>query len=344
MATGQGTVDDGTETTPHDGAFPAGSRWLPPIRIAGGAPFEGDASQGYGIDRIRVDGARDGVAAEIRTLALRHILVKRVAGVSPFLEFEIAGRVRVWRLDSGCGEANDGRHVFPLREGSGAVALRGTTRAVTDRGGFGWMVDIEEEALFAAAERSTGRVLPRTLPLARPLDAVGSQRFAVAVRAFEGVFSAAVPAETRHAALHETEGRLLDAVIAGPLGAALEPFAPSGSGSAPVATVRRAVDVIMAQSREPLTLAEVAAAAGVGARALQIAFRRQLGCSPLAYLRLVRLADARRLLVLGLVARVTDAAMQAGFWHLGEFAVAYRQRYGERPSAALKACPDSLCR
>lgn len=318
------------------GLYSASARWLPPIRIAGGAPFEGDASHGFGIDRIRLDGASEGTAAEIHTLVLPRLLVKRVAVKSRYFEFEVAGRVRIWRIDNGLGEADDGRQVFPIRDGAGGVAARGTTRSLTARGGAGWMVDIHEDALLAAAEQMTDRVLPRTLPLTRPLDPAGSERFAKALSALESVFSPSVHPGARARGLHETEALLLDAMITGPLRPVLEPFLPYGAGPSSATAVRHAVDLVRGRSREPLTLAEMAAAAGIGGRALQIAFRRHLGCSPLAYLRMVRLADAHRLLSGGLVATVTDAAMQVGFWHLGEFAVAYRQRYGESPSTTLR--------
>lgn len=176
-----------------------------------------------------------------------------------------------------------------------------------------------------------------------PFEGDASQGHKAARRRVGGALGG-VAAEVRLTALHETESSLLDAVIEGRSDPALDSVSLSRAGTASTAPVRRAVDMIMAQSREPLTLGDVAAAAGVGGRALQIAFRRHLGCSPLTFLRLVRLADARRLLGLGLVSRVTDAAMQAGFWHLGEFAVAYRQRYGEKPSTTLKECPYSQFR
>ena len=60
------------------------------------------------------------------------------------------------------------------------------------------------------------------------------------------------------------------------------------------ASVRRALEFIEAHAREPLTLEEIARSAGVGPRALQEAFRRHRGTTPLAHLRETRLERAHR--------------------------------------------------
>jgi transcriptional regulator GlxA family with amidase domain len=92
-----------------------------------------------------------------------------------------------------------------------------------------------------------------------------------------------------------------------------------------------------AASDEPLTVAEVARAAGVGVRALELAFRRRRGDTPRGALAAFRLERAReRLLAAPPDASVTDAALDSGFAHLGRFAGAYRARFGESPSDTLR--------
>ncbi|WP_197684047.1 AraC family transcriptional regulator [Allokutzneria albata] len=104
-------------------------------------------------------------------------------------------------------------------------------------------------------------------------------------------------------------------------------------------TVRRAVDIIEGHAAEPLTVEDLAEAVGVGVRALQGGFRRHLDTTPMAYLREVRLAKVHEELRAAdpnAVTTVTEVASRWGFWHPGRFAAAYRQRYGETPSATLQ--------
>ena len=102
--------------------------------------------------------------------------------------------------------------------------------------------------------------------------------------------------------------------------------------------VERAVDLIERHAAEALTVEDIAEAVGVGARALQEGFRRQLDTTPMSYLRDVRLDRVRAELAVrdpgG--ATVTDVAYRWGFVHLGRFSVAYRRRYGESPSETLR--------
>ncbi|SFL73240.1 helix-turn-helix transcriptional regulator [Geodermatophilus ruber] len=96
-------------------------------------------------------------------------------------------------------------------------------------------------------------------------------------------------------------------------------------------TVRRALEHIHEHYAQPLTVTDLAAAAGSSARRLQEAFGAHLGQSPMSYLRDVRLDQVRRLLADG-GSSVTEAALACGFTHLGRFSAAYRERFGELPS------------
>jgi transcriptional regulator GlxA family with amidase domain len=90
-------------------------------------------------------------------------------------------------------------------------------------------------------------------------------------------------------------------------------------------------------AEEPLTVAEIANAVGVGPRALQAAFRASHGITPRQLLAEIRLEEARaRLLAPEAEMTVTDAALASGFAHFGRFAAAYRERYGELPSETLR--------
>ncbi|MFD4736897.1 helix-turn-helix transcriptional regulator [Streptomyces virginiae] len=102
-------------------------------------------------------------------------------------------------------------------------------------------------------------------------------------------------------------------------------------------TVRRAIAFIESHPAAEIGLADTAAAAGVTPRALQYAFRRHLGTTPMAYLRRVRLAQAHDDLVAADPARetVTAIAHRWGFHHQGRFAADYRQTYGVLPRHTL---------
>lgn len=97
--------------------------------------------------------------------------------------------------------------------------------------------------------------------------------------------------------------------------------------------VARARDRIESTPQEPITVAELCDAVHVSRRTLQACFQDVLGLSPLAYLRAMRLNGARRALAAG--ASVTDAALDWGFWHLGQFSADYRRMFGELPSKTV---------
>lgn len=94
-----------------------------------------------------------------------------------------------------------------------------------------------------------------------------------------------------------------------------------------------AVDFIEANLHRPLSIMDLADAAGVSPRALQIGFQRRFGCSPMAHVRRCRLAKARQDLMSGGEREtIADIAVRWGFFHLGLFARQYRDLFGELPS------------
>ncbi|MEJ2865629.1 AraC family transcriptional regulator [Actinomycetospora flava] len=115
--------------------------------------------------------------------------------------------------------------------------------------------------------------------------------------------------------------------------------AASDPGNAEPATVRRAVEFMDAHAHEDIGLTEIADAARIGARSLQLAFRRHRDSTPLEYLRRVRLESAHRDLLAGDPTRgdrVETIAARWGFGHPGRFSVIYREHYGRSPSATLR--------
>ena len=85
----------------------------------------------------------------------------------------------------------------------------------------------------------------------------------------------------------------------------------------------------------PELLARVAC---VSVRTLHGAFQAQLGQSPMAYVRQIRLGKVRADLLRAdpQHTRVTDVALRWGFFHQSRFAQQYREQFHELPSATLQ--------
>lgn len=102
--------------------------------------------------------------------------------------------------------------------------------------------------------------------------------------------------------------------------------------------VRRADDYLHAHESQTVYLLDLCAVTGVSARTLENAFRAICDMSPMQYLKQRRLRLARRLLrsAIGTQMSVKCAALEAGFWDLGRFAIDYRRHFGESPSETLR--------
>ncbi|MGD9861949.1 MAG: AraC family transcriptional regulator [Pseudodonghicola sp.] len=106
--------------------------------------------------------------------------------------------------------------------------------------------------------------------------------------------------------------------------------------------LRLAEEYIEASLDRPLTLEEIARAAGTTARSLQMAFRQFRGTTPLNFLRDRRLERAHRALMTPRPGTtVTDVATDWGFTHLGRFSQMYRARFGCSPSETLRAASEA---
>jgi anti-anti-sigma factor len=108
------------------------------------------------------------------------------------------------------------------------------------------------------------------------------------------------------------------------------------------ATLRRAMAFIEAAPDRDLSLADIARAAHVTPRAVQLAFRRHLGTTPMAYLRRVRLAEAHdelRRTTPEDGSTITRIALRWGFASPSRFSEQYRDAYGVTPSQTLRRRP-----
>ncbi|TVS09693.1 MAG: AraC family transcriptional regulator [Planctomycetaceae bacterium] len=113
------------------------------------------------------------------------------------------------------------------------------------------------------------------------------------------------------------------------------------TGRHSVRWLRQAKSAVELASSDPdlsLSISELAQTSGVPERTLRTAFQRCFGLSPVELLRILRLHQARRLLLASCPDQttVTRIAFGLGFWDLGRFAGAYRELFGELPSATLR--------
>lgn len=99
------------------------------------------------------------------------------------------------------------------------------------------------------------------------------------------------------------------------------------------ANVRRAEEFMRANACKPLTFEAIATAAGCSIRALQLAFRRFRGMTPMAALQQSRLAAARaEILRSGGGRSLARIAAEHGFSNPSRFAQLFRRTYGAYPS------------
>lgn len=116
---------------------------------------------------------------------------------------------------------------------------------------------------------------------------------------------------------------------------ATDTVTPRGERASAV-RIRRSEEFLLANADRHVTIAELCGEVGAPERTLRADFRARFGVGPIAYLRRVRLNDARRTLLRGGAPSVTAAATACGFYHFGEFSAAYRAHFGELPSATLR--------
>ena len=100
--------------------------------------------------------------------------------------------------------------------------------------------------------------------------------------------------------------------------------------------LRRAVQFIHANMRQPIAIADIAEASGTSPRSLQLYFQAQFDLSPMRYVKQQRLLLARRLILQSQKdCTLGDMAHQAGFSHFGRFSAEYRELFGEPPSQTM---------
>lgn len=222
--------------------------------------------------------------------------------------------------------------VLPLPGGDGALTLASDTPRAFDPA---------TRAVAAELARHVHRLLtPSDTETADP--AVRARDLVVAARALLSRHHAITPdaafdvllerARSADESILTCADRVVDELGQAPADGAAHPAEP--------ANMRRALAYLEEHAAEDVDVGDVAAAAGLGTRGLQMAFRRWRHTTPLAHLRDVRLARAHDELRAADPRdgrTVADIAAHWRFTHPGRFSVAYRRRYGCSPSETLRA-------
>jgi AraC-like DNA-binding protein len=193
------------------------------------------------------------------------------------------------------------------------------------------LLQIDAAALHQTAERILGQSLlhPIVFDPALRLESPELQnwerkfRAAVAVADQKGAFG---DSQHKHQALFEEE------LIAGLLMAqpsTVHHILTQAQPHVSSPQINRARAYILENLTDPITVAQIAAAAGCSIRSLQLSFQQSFGCTPIGFLaHMLAQSLPKDTLVSGI-------AYEAGFFHLGRFSIAYREVFGCSPRETL---------
>lgn len=276
----------------------------------------GQRRQDFG--ELRVDDLRYSFHSEFDMNPLGCLLVLRVADGELGFE-DVTGRRRLFRSGDVflCAAPDEGYRAITHTRQAQAVGLD---------------LSLVEEASGAAA----GDVVRRFTREALPAREARMWRSSIdyVTRTLAGNEAATASPLVLGAAGRMVASATVAAFTAGAVHAPAE--RPGGSA----ATVRRAVAFLEANPDLDLGVGDIAQACHSSVRALQLAFRRHLDTTPMAYLRRVRLdrvhADLRAADP-ATGATITAIAARWGFADPSRFSAHYHRLYGETPRQTLRS-------
>ena len=105
--------------------------------------------------------------------------------------------------------------------------------------------------------------------------------------------------------------------------------------------VKRAVEYIMENCEQDISISDLVAVSNVSMRSLQSGFAKQFNTGPMSFLKRTRLQRAREELLSENPEEtyIMDVATKWGFYHQSNFAKIYRQHFGELPTETLHKIP-----
>ena len=110
---------------------------------------------------------------------------------------------------------------------------------------------------------------------------------------------------------------------------------PRSSSNTSAALVAQLCDYMLAHLEAGLTLTDLEVFSGLSARSLQLAFKKQMGSSPMQWLTEQKLHAIRAKLVNADAAESITSLAGVYFPNLGDFARYYQRQFGELPSQTL---------
>lgn len=234
---------------------------------------------------------------------------------------------------------------FALEPGYMAVlSPNESIRQLTDAGCKHFTIKLDRKQLEDLLRADLGERMKPLIFSPDPvrLDGVAAS-FMHFVRSIVKEIEGSAPAYTHPRAIRTTEdmlGRLLLGAV--PHNHSFDYENGKSSQAAPY-YVCRAEQFIRENYAEQLSLSDLVGAAGASSRSLLEGFRRYRDATPMGYLKRYRLERSRQMLLRGEgPLTVTEVALENGFLHPGKFSQDYAARFGEAPSATLRAAGRAI--
>jgi AraC family ethanolamine operon transcriptional activator len=245
-----------------------------------------------------------------------------------------------WILGPGAQGSLDGTELQAYSLIAAGPGAHGELIAESDYENVGWLVPphVLEEHL-ALRGKQGNFAIPADHEVWHPDAEVASKLFELGVRIAKEAEKSPGLFNDNHWARYGAQVEFMDSLFATIESCNPEEFVDTDKkGRSYSQIVRTCEDYTLKVEGCRPYISALCAAANVSERTLQNAFKDIMGMSPMTYLIRFRLHRARDELrkAPSDSTTVTDAAMNWGFWHFGEFSRAYKNCFGELPSETLK--------
>jgi len=201
------------------------------------------------------------------------------------------------------------------------------------------LIRLPMDVINAVAAQESGEASGVRFHSMQPVSAAGAQRWITLTRYVQALLAGPdSPAEAPIVAQRLADLVAASALTVFPNSIMTLAHAPAVGDPGPFST-RRAAEFMHAHASEPITMTDIARAAGVTTRALQLAFRRYHDATPREYLRQLRLERAHADLQAAdptTGTTVKAIAAQWGFAQPDRFSALYRARFGVAPGRTLR--------